>query len=73
MGMTHLAIAKSVLSLLVILVLPWLALKLGPKSGAAPAKGLNLPEGSMRSMLALMTVDSLIIVVGLGADALTLR
>ena len=71
--MTHLAIAKSVLLLLVILVLPRLALKLGPKSGAAPAQGLILLEGSVRNMLALMTVGSLIIVVGLGADALTLR
>ena len=68
--MTHLVIAKSVFLVIVIVLLPLLALWLGPKSGSAPAKGLNLPEGSVRSMLALMTVGSLIIVVAFGASAL---
>ena len=61
-----LVIAEALLLFVVLVVLPWLAQRRARRAGGAPLKGLNLPEGSVRSMLALATVGSLVVVAVFG-------
>ncbi len=62
-----LLIAETVLLVLVLGVLPWIAGKGGQRS--APLRGLNLPRGSVRSMLALVSVGTLAVVATFGINA----
>ena len=66
--MSNLFLAEAALFVAVLVLMPlysFCAAKWG--SGAsANLKGLNLPEGSIRAMLALMSVGSFIIVLVLG-------
>jgi len=61
--------AGSVLLLIVLIGLPILATWVGRK-GEVPLKGLGLPAGSVRSMLALMTVGVFVVVATFGRTAL---
>ncbi len=71
MGWIGFALAQGVLLLIVLVGLPLLATQQAKKlSNPAPAKGLNLPQGSVRSMLALTSVGSFVVVVAFGASAL---
>ena len=61
------------LLVLVLVGLPLLARWKGRKQDGAkppPLKGLNLPEGSVRSMLALLIVGSLLLTVSFGTKSL---
>ena len=62
-----LLVAEIVLLIVVLWVHPWLARKKGGES--APLRGLNLPQGSVRSMLALATVGTFVVVATFGANA----
>ncbi|WP_423925143.1 hypothetical protein [Candidatus Palauibacter sp.] len=68
--------AGAVLLVIVLIGLPVLATVVGHKrkadEGAAetPLKGLGLPEGSVRSMLALMTVGTFVVVATFGQRGL---
>ena len=75
------AVALVILLVLVLLVLPLVALKkwndtsassggTPPTNGRPPLKGLSLPEGSVRSMLALLIVGSLLLTICLGTESL---
>ena len=61
--------AGSVLLVIVLIGLPVLATWVGRKGGM-PLKGLGLPAGSVRSMLALMTVGIFVVVATFGQSAL---
>lgn len=65
-----LVIAESILLVVVLVVYPVLARAWLPPS-AAPPRGLNLPQGSVRSMLALTSVGTLVVVATFGAHAFT--
>ena len=64
----------SQVALLVVIlgVLPWLAVRVGKTLGerqeAPPLKGLNLPQGSVRSMLALAIVGTYLNVLVFGGS-----
>ena len=60
-----LIIAESVLLIVVLICIPWYAAKKA-KDRKLPLKGLALPEGSVRSMLALMVVGSLVVLIVFG-------
>ena len=64
-----LLLAGSILLAIVLIGLPWLATKVAQKS-EIPLKGLGLPAGSVRSMLALMTVGTFVVVAMFGQSAL---
>ena len=69
-------VALVALLLLVLLGLPHLALRkwhgttTSNSGDRPPLKGLNLPEGSVRSMLALLIVGSLLLTLCLGTTSL---
>lgn len=65
----HLMWAGLVLLVIVLLCLPILASYV-QRDEAIPLKGLGLPAGSVRSMLALMTVGSFVVVATFGQSAL---
>lgn len=65
-----LVIAESILLIIVLVGYPWLARRGHPLPGAPP-RGLNLPKGSVRSMLALTSVGTLVVVATFGAHAFT--
>lgn len=65
-----LVIAEAILLVIVLIVYPWLARR-NPPPSAAPPRGLNLPQGSVRSMLALTSVGTLVVVATFGAHAFT--
>lgn len=67
---TGLVIAESILLVIVLVVYPLLA-RYKPPSSAAPPRGLNLPQGSVQSMLALTSVGTLVVVATFGAHAFT--
>lgn len=67
--MTSLLIAETVLLGIVLLGYPIWA-KFASKVDPAPPRGLNLPKGSVRSMLALLSVGSLVVVATFGVEAL---
>ena len=68
--------AGAVLLTIVLIGLPILATVVGQKreasedAGKIPLKGLGLPQGSVRSMLALMTVGTFVVVATFGQSAL---
>ena len=70
-----LLVAESALLILVLIVLPICALCLAKKSesngGMQNLKGLALPQGSVRSMLALMIVGSFVIFLVFGGHMAT--
>ncbi len=66
---TPLMLAGGVLLVIVLFGLPYLATRVVPK-GEVPLKGLGLPAGSVRSMLALMTVGAFVVVATFGRAAL---
>ena len=61
--------AGSFLFAIVLIGLPLLAIWVGQKD-KMPLKGLGLPAGSVRSMLALMTVGAFVVVATFGQSAL---
>ena len=69
-------VALVTLLLLVLVALPYVALKkwngttTSNSGDRPPLKGLNLPEGSVRSMLALLIVGSLLLTLCLGTTSL---
>ena len=65
-----LLIAESILLLLVLIALPIFAICKAKSSNAVTLKGLALPEGSVRSMLALTVVGSFVIFLIFGGAAL---
>ena len=67
---TGLVIAQSILLVIVLVGYPLLA-QLKPPPSAATPRGLNLPQGSVRSMLALTSVGTLVVVATFGAHAFT--
>jgi len=67
---TGLVIAQSFLLVIVLVGYPLLA-QFKPPPSAAPPRGLNLPQGSVRSMLALTSVGTLVVVATFGAHAFT--
>lgn len=67
--MIFLLIAETILLAIVLLGYPILSRFRAP-ADPAPMRGLNLPKGSVRSMLALLSVGSLVVVATFGADAL---
>ena len=74
--MERLIWAEGVLLVVVLLVMPmyavWASIRRGP--GTEPRlKGLALPEGSIRGMLALMSVGSFVILLVLGPGAPEMR
>lgn len=62
-------IAETVLLLIVLVGYPLWA-RFRPPADPAPPRGLNLPKGSVRSMLALVSVGSLVVVATFGVKAL---
>ncbi len=66
---TPLMVAGSVLLVIVLIGLPFLATKTA-SDGKTELKGLALPAGSVRSMLALMTVGVFVVVATFGGAAL---
>lgn len=68
-GSLPLMVAGSVLLLIVLIGLPILATRIVRKD-EVPLKGLGLPAGSVRSMLALMTVGVFVVVATFGRAAL---
>lgn len=72
--MWPLAIAKIALFALVLIALPLLAIWVTRKhNGQMELRGLALPKGSVRSMLALMIVGSYLIVLVLGSGTAALE
>ena len=73
--MNDLLLAEAVLFIVVLVLMPLYSLVVAKwRSGAsANLKGLNLPEGSIRAMLALMSVGSFIIVLVLGHDVAEMK
>ena len=75
---TSLIIAGVVLLVIVLIGLPILATcvqrmqKASGQSDSVPLKGLGLPQGSIRGMLALLTVGALVVVATFGGPALGL-
>lgn len=70
---THLMWAGIVLLLIVLILLPILATWAQVKEQGKeriPLKGLGLPAGSVRAMLALLTVGSFVVVATFGQSAL---
>ena len=67
---TGLVVAESVLLAIVLIGYPLLVRSWRPPS-AAPPRGLHLPQGSVRSMLALTSVGTLVVVATFGAHAFT--
>ncbi len=67
--MLFLLIAETVLLVIVLLGYPIVS-KFRTPADSAPLRGLNLPKGSVRSMLALMSVGSLVVVATFGVGAL---
>ena len=67
---TGLVVAESILLAIVLIGYPLLARFRLPPS-AAPPRGLNLPQGSVRSMLALTSIGTLVVVATFGAHAFT--
>ena len=66
-----LVVAEAILLIAVLIILPWIGLRWVKGDGKAVSlKGLALPQGSVRSMLALMIVGSymIIIVIGSGVE-----
>lgn len=68
----ELVIPYGVLLLVVLVALPLFARRKGkePDDAKPKLKGLNLPEGSVRSMLALLIVGSLLVTVSFGTKSL---
>lgn len=66
-----LVIAESILLVIVLIGYPLLARFWRLPSSPAPPRGLNLPQGSVRSMLALTSVGTLVVVATFGAHAFT--
>ena len=66
--MNELFWAEAALFVVVLVLMPLYSLCVAKRGSGASAnlKGLNLPEGSIRAMLALMSVGSFIIVLVLG-------
>lgn len=60
--------AASILLVIVLVVYPAVA-RLLASPEAAPPRGLNLPRGSVRSMLALLIVGAFVVVAIFGAEA----
>lgn len=67
--MNLLLIAEMVLLVIVLVGYPILSRYRTPVE-QAPPRGLNLPKGSVRSMLALLSVGSLVVVATFGVEAL---
>lgn len=65
-----LIIAESILLVIVLVGYPLLARFWHPHP-VAPPRGLNLPQGSVRSILALTSVGTLVVVATFGAHAFT--
>ena len=61
---------EGVLLCLILLVAPLYAVWRSGSEGSATLKGLNLPEGSVRAMLALLIVGSFVNVLLFGASVL---
>ena len=59
-----------ILLLLILLAAPVYAAMRSRHAGSEALKGLNLPEGSVRAMLALLIVGSFVNVLLFGADVL---
>ena len=66
--MTGLIIAESILLLLVLVGYPLYSSHSGKTAGASQEalRGLNMPNGSVRAMLALLTVGSFVVVLTFG-------
>ena len=67
--MNSLLIAETALLVIVLVGYPLWA-KHRPPADPAPPRGLNLPKGSVRSMLALVSVGSLVVVATFGVETL---
>ncbi|MCY4608156.1 MAG: hypothetical protein OXD40_06120 [bacterium] len=65
-----LLVAESILLIIVLVVLPAYAAWRARTRNDVPLKGLALPQGSVRSMLALAVVGSFVVFLVFGARAL---
>ena len=65
-----LLIAESILLIITLVALPVYAAWKARVHGSVPLKGLALPQGSVRSMLALTVVGSFIVFLVFGAPAM---
>lgn len=65
-----LLIAESILLLITLVILPGYAAWKGRAGPQASLKGLALPQGSVRSMLALTVVGSFVVFLVFGAPAM---
>ena len=63
-----LLVAASILLIVVLVLYPALSRFLASPA-AAPPRGLNLPRGSVRSMLALLSVGAFVVVATFGVTA----
>ena len=71
-GIWPLLIAEGILLFLVLVVLPICAIERAKGSNMADLKGLALPQGSVRSMLALTVAGTFVIFLVFGGTALRL-
>ncbi len=67
-NVTPLVVAASILLVVVLVGYPALARFWAPPA-AAPPRGLNLPRGSVRSMLALLVVGAFVVFAIFGVEA----